>query len=250
MSEKTEFSPQDYSFSQAAHQAAQRMIYPRYFNVACEDIQYMRGIEFIKEGETKIAPIDFLDSWMAIDRILRVPAPVELGYLEFTVQERFERTGQESYRNVTITHRNVAAGNVSELYKLKAHLFVSGYFNGKTITGKTHICNVERILSKVQSGELRYYKKDNHKNQDFLTFGFDDLERVGATICEIDFGYDPPRYHFPDRAFLQEIKRLENEQKITNSLLLQLLNKTKVVKPINHGNVIDCQERFDLKPSR
>jgi hypothetical protein len=246
MNERTGYSPEDRKHTEDAHIAAQRIIYPEFFQVPFDSISYQAGIEYIEsDGSPGVVDIKWFDSWMSIDRILRVPAPVEKSWLEFTIQERFERASAASYRNISITHLNTATGNVSELYKIKAHYFVSGYFDGKNFVGKAHICSVERILKKTQSGELRFFKKPNHKNQDFITYGYDDLERCGAMLMQIDFNKEPPAVYIPEQATLQRIDGLEanlcelnHHVKTTNSLLLQLLNQTKSVKPLRHGNVI------------
>lgn len=246
MSESTGYSSIDRNHTEQAHRVARKIIYPTFFNVPADSISYQKGIEYLKsDGSPALANIQWFDSWMSIDRILRVPAPVEMSWLEFTVQERFERASAASYRNISITHLNTATGNVSELYKIKAHYFVSGYFDGVNFVGKAHICSVERILKKTQSGELRFFKKPNWKNQDFITYGYDDLDRVGAMLMQIDFSAEKPVVYIPEQATLQRIDNLQQElaaiccqTKTTNSLLLQLLDQKKAVKPIKRDNVV------------
>ncbi len=255
MSERTGYSAIDRDHTEKAHLAARQALYPAFFNVPFDAISYQEGIEYFKEdGSQGRVGIQWLDSWMSIDRILRVPAPVERSWLEFTVQERFERASAASYRNISITHLNTATGNVSELYKIKAHYFVSGYFDGARFVGKAHICSVERILKKTQSGELRFFKKANHKNQDFITYGYDDLERAGAMLMQIDFSAEAPVVYVPEQATLQRIDHLQQaldsvcgQAKTTNSLLLQLLDQTKAVKPIKRGNVVPINGSFPFE---
>jgi|GEM_PF-4044424 len=211
MSESTGYSSIDRNHTEQAHRAAQKSIYPIFFDTPVGSIQYMDGITCFFKNEERTIGLDLLDGWLGIDRILRVPAPVKLNYLEYTIQERFEREPAASHRNISITHLNLATGNPSELYKLKAHYFVSGYFNGNNFIGKAHVCSVERILKSIQTGQLRYYTKQNHKNQDFITCGYDDLEQVGAVLLKLDFDTSPISIYWPDKLLIEMINKNHNE---------------------------------------
>lgn len=251
---RTGYSEQDRALTEKAHLAARRMIYPEFFGCDPDRIEYNeQGIEYINRHHNRsILPIEWLDSWMSIDRILRVPAPVPLGYVEFTIQERFERGTAEKWRNISITHFNLATENPSEFYKIKAHYFVSGYFDAdeSKMVGKAHVCNVERILKAVQSGALKFYKNNNHKNQDFLTFGYDDLESVGAVLMCADFRSNPVVYRFPDAIdaarhdeLMRSIRELsrENAIVIANQKVLHehLLKRRPTRQQSQSGNVIE-----------
>ena len=226
----TLYSERDRAFTEKAHLVAQQVIYPEFFKCAPSDIGYQDGLY---QSDFKIE-LKLLDTWMAIDRILRVPAPVDLGWLEFTAQERFERPSAASYRNVSVTHLNTDTETLSELYKIKASYFVSGYFDEhrNVLVGKMHVCSVERMLKAIQDNELNFYKKPNNKNQDFVTFGYEDLERVGAVLMRIDFDFNPYRVYWPDKELGKRLGAIE-------SGMTQLLDQTKSAKPIRRGNVVD-----------
>lgn len=237
---RTGYSTSDRNHTEKAHLCAQRCIYPAFFNCDAGEIEYRDGIEWIDDnGKKRTAPIDWCDKWLSIDRVLRVPAPTRLGYLEFTVQERFERAKQASMRNISITEFNVATNNPSELYKIKTHYFVSGYFDSdaNAMAGKAHICNTERILKAVSDGGLKYYTKPNDKSQTFITLGYDDLRRVGAVLMALDFRVNPPLIERADDRVLSALDEVlmshrehSREQAITRGMLREILDRLPVKK--------------------
>lgn len=208
---RTGYSADDRNHTEKAHLCAKISLYPAFFGCDADQIEYQEGIEYIDDsGKNRLAPLDWCDKWLSIDRVLRVPAPTRLGYLEFTVQERFERAQAASHRNISITEFNVATKNPSELYKIKTHYFVSGYYDASTnrLVGKAHVCNTERILKAVADGGLKYYTKPNDKSQTFITLGYDDLRRVGAVLMAIDFRADPPLIERMDDRVLSAVDEL------------------------------------------
>jgi hypothetical protein len=250
---RTRYSEQDRSHTEVAHLAAREQIYPTFFDCQADKIEYRDGIDYItKQGNQHKMPMDWLDSWMSIDRILRIPAPLRLGYVEVTIQERFERASAASHRNISVTEFNVATGNPSELYKIKSLYFVSGYFDQSTnkFVGKTHICNTERILKAVAEGRLRYYTKPNHKNQDFVTFGYEDLMAVDAVLMAFDFRHDPPIITTPGNAVqraldeaIQTARETSRQQAVLMGMLKELIDRTPARKA---GRVLHLAGAKDL----
>lgn len=246
------YSNTDRDFTESAHLLAREAIYPVLFNCPSDRIEYRDGIEYMKDGATKELPLWWLDSWMAIDRILRVPAPTRLGYVEVTVQERFERTPAASHRNISVTEFNVASGNPSELYKIKSLYFVSGYFDrtDNRFFGKTHVCSTERILKAVASGQLRWYTKPNHKGQDFVTFGYEDLMSVDAVLMAFDFRFDPPIVSIPGNEIarkldeaIQTSRETSRQQAVVMGMPKELIDRFPSKKP---GRVLQLAATNDL----
>ena len=238
---KTLYSKNDRNHTEAAHLLARELIYPEFFGCDADKIEYRDGIDYItRTGEPNTLPLAWCDSWMAIDRILRVPAPtLHRKYVEMTIQERFERAPAASHRNISVTEFNTATGNPSELYKIKSLYFVSGYYDevANKFVGKTHICSTERILKAVQDGRLRYYTKDNHKNQTFVTFGYEDLMSVDAVLMVFDFRYYPPVVTTPDTALrravdeaIQTARETSRQQVMTLGMLKELMDRMPAKK--------------------
>ena len=78
MSESTGYSSIDRNHTEQAHRAAQKSIYPIFFDTPVGSIQYMDGITCFFKNEERTIGLDLLDGWLGIDMILRVPAPVKL----------------------------------------------------------------------------------------------------------------------------------------------------------------------------
>lgn len=231
------YSEENRSHTENAHLLARELIYPRYFNCPADKIEYRDDVEYVRrDGQKSVIDKEKLDGIFAIDRVIRPPAPVDLGYVEVTVQERFERAHAAAYRNISITHFTAAARNPGELYKIKATYFVSGYFDERenVMVGKAHVCSVQRILEGVQNGSLKFYTKENTKklNQEFLTFGYEDLERVGAVMMAIDFRHDPVQVYEPGNAVFRElaevnasIRELSRQNVSMMGMLKQMLDR-------------------------
>lgn len=236
----TPYSEQDRKHTENAHLKARVDIYPAFFGRFPEQISYPDSIPYFKRnGEPGEIPLQLLDQCMAIDRIIRVETDcVQRGYVEYTAQERFERADAVRHRNISITHFNKATANVSELYKLKPHYFVSGYFLiskdsdlESRFVGKAHICNVERLLRAISDGEISYNIKDNHKSQDFITLLFEDLMAIdGIVVFRIDFECYPPQVWRPSSDKLIDINRKLD-------LIIQAVTKPEKIKHLGKDNI-------------
>ena len=236
----TPYSEQDRQQTEKAHLKARIDLYPAFFGRKPEQISYPDSISYFqRNGEPGKIPLQLLDQCMAIDRIIRVETDcVQQGYVEYTAQERFLRSDSAKYRHICITHFNKATANVSELYKLKPHYFVSGYFMDEEASdlesrfvGKTHICNVERLLRAISDGEISYGLKDNHKNQDFITLCFEDLMAIdGIVVFRIDYECYPPQVWRPSSDKLIDINRKLD-------LIIQAVTKPEKIKHLGKDNI-------------
>jgi len=172
---RTLYEQDNADFSNRAHLRARDVLYPRIFNVRREQLEF---------EDTLLAQSDraaILDGEMGVDRIVRVtvhnlPAP-----LVFMVQERFRRPEFARYRDLTVTEWNHASGQPSELYKINAGLFVYGYFDENSGRfSDAIVIGVTDMLFALAQGRLRYERRMNKKQQSFLAFRFEDLERAGV----------------------------------------------------------------------
>lgn len=237
----TPYSTQDRNHTEKAHLKARVDLYPAFFGRRPDQISYPEFIPYFqRNGTPGEIPLKLLDQCMAIDRIIRVETDrIQCGYVEYTVQERFERSAAALHRNISITHYNKSTANVSELYKLKPHYFVSGYFLDNAdndlesrFVGKAHVCNVARLLRAISDGEIRYNLKENHKNQDFMTLLFEDLMSIdGIVVCRIDFDCYPPQIWQPSNDKMVDINRKLN-------LIMQALAKPEKPKHLGKADVI------------
>lgn len=179
----TPFSKKNSSFSNEAHKAAQRLIYPAMFGVPLSNLSFEDTLlELNERGRA-------LDGELATDRIVKVTATVqgERGFREpisFTIQERFRRPKYARYKDLTITEWNNRSGHRSELYKLAANFFVYGYFDDKkTVFVDAIAVNVPAMLSKLCNGRLSYGWRSNPRSgQDFITLTFSALEKSGCVM--------------------------------------------------------------------
>jgi hypothetical protein len=174
---KTPFSAGNANFSDKCHSIAQHTIYKSLF----PDLK----IDFVPTtiGSDNLQG-DILDGTMAVDRCVKVYSrklnQINLP-LEFFVQERFRRFEFHRYRDLTITEWNSQSRKPSELYKLKAGLFVYGYLNqaGNDFTEAIVVETSGMLLSIIQS-KINYSTRTNPRSgQSFIGLKFDDLINCG-----------------------------------------------------------------------
>ena len=166
----TKYQPENGEFSNVAHLAAQRLIYPQIFAVPAEAIQY----EATLLGASERGSV--YDGELGIDRIVKVTVNKLHGPLKFVVQERFRRPAYASYRDITITEWNGASNLPSELYKISAGLFVYGYYDAERNRFIDAIAfHVSALLHRMVTNSIAYRRNKNNKQQDFLSFTFTDL---------------------------------------------------------------------------
>lgn len=180
----TPYSNENAAFSNSAHNAAQNLIYPAIFNAQryanIEQITYL-STQLSMGGVEKV-----LDGHLGIDRIVLLKSKGLQKPIEYTVQERFRAAQYARYQDVTITEWNTVTNQPSELYKLKSHLFVYGYYDHLQNTFLDWITlNTPKMLLAINTNEVSFKRSYNPRSsQYFLTITFAELRRIGAVICE------------------------------------------------------------------
>jgi len=168
------------SFSNKAHFAARRQIYPKIFNVSESQLAFEK-IVFENSVRDKI-----LDAELGIDCLVRVKVKLFKYPLIFAVQERFRREKYAKYRDITLTEYDLISGLPCEFYKLIAGLFLYGYFNDVQNNFSEVICvSVPSMFFSIISGDLevqRKVKNNNVRPQSFITISFESLEQAGLVL--------------------------------------------------------------------
>lgn len=174
----TPYCSANQTFSDAAHAAAQSIVYPRMLE--CERDALSFESSSVSDGGEKA----ILDGRMAVDRIVSVTVAGLRGPIEHTVQERFRRPEYAAFRDVTITEWNHASNQKSELYKLKAGVFLYGYFDPASESfGEVIAVNTSALLMAIGSGGIRYTKGENPRSrQSFICIKFGALHDAGVVI--------------------------------------------------------------------
>ena len=174
----TPYSTDNQAFSDAAHAAAQSALYPGILECDRESLSFESSS--VGDGGDRA----ILDGQMAVDRIVSVTVAGLRGPIEHTVQERFRRPGYSGYRDLTITEWNHASNQKSELYKLKAGVFLYGYFDqASELFGEVIAVNTSSLLMAISIGGIRYTKGINHRSrQSFLCIEFDALHEAGVVV--------------------------------------------------------------------
>jgi hypothetical protein len=171
----TIYEPNNGRFSDRAHEAAKRLIYPDIFQCEPNDLKFESTLLNTSEKNR------ILDGEMAVDRIVSVNVAQLRVPLSVTVQERFRRPNYgRIYHDITITEWNNASNLPSELYKIKSGLFLYGYYNDQTNTFSDAIAfSVFDLQLKLITREISYARNTNKKAQDFICIDFDELTRLG-----------------------------------------------------------------------
>jgi len=171
----TPYSHANQNFSDAAHAAAQSLIYPSLFE--CD--QSLIGFESssVSDGGEKA----ILDGQMAVDRLVKVTVGGLREPIEHMIQERFRKPSFAKFRDITITEWNHASGKKSELYKLKAGIFLYGYFNEATNDfGEVIAVDTAKLLVAITTQSIPFTLQHNPRSrQDFICFKFDLLHDSG-----------------------------------------------------------------------
>jgi hypothetical protein len=173
----TVFEPEKAQFSDRAHAAAQRLIYPQALGVEWHQLQF----ETARFGTSERNSI--LDGELAVDRIVTVTVEDLQAPLKQVVQERFREPEYARWKDLTITEWNWASGEPGELHKMAAGLFLYGYFDECNGTFLDAIMiNVPALLLAIGQGNVKYERWKNPKQQSFLAFRFDALHEAGL-VC-------------------------------------------------------------------
>lgn len=177
----TPFSRVNADFSTLAHRQACELVYPRFFDVALNQLSV--------EDVTGVN--NALDTELGVDRVIQVTTQSLHRPLTFTVQERFRRPQYKKYRDITLTEWNHNSDLPSELYKIHADYFLYAYFDEDAgrFVGETVIVNVPSLKRRLGAAQIEWGRQENPRsNQVFMSLTFDELRRVG--VCDWRYNWD------------------------------------------------------------
>jgi hypothetical protein len=151
MIKRTPYCSENQSFSDAAHEAAERMVYPVIFPNC--DIKY-KPQSVADGGESQNN-----DGKKAIDYVLEVES--KKFYVDkrhtFTVQERWRSVSAIGFNDVTITASNPMSGMRSEWEKMQCQFMVYGFYCGEyDVIRKAFYVDVVNIRRKAIAGHSEY----------------------------------------------------------------------------------------------
>lgn len=179
---KTPFSDVNKDFSEAAHTNAKNSIYPKLFSMPPDSLSFEVQEDLLTSQRWSV-----LDGELAIDRIVKVTTIGLRSPIEITVQERFRKPQYQKFQDITITEHNNATNETGELYKLKAHYFVYGYYDkDKNKMLDAVAVNIPSLLVKLANKKLVYsHGKNTRSNQDFIGIKFADLRKANLMEWEM-----------------------------------------------------------------
>jgi hypothetical protein len=166
----TTFDENRFKFSQAAHMAAERDVYPGWFP---------SGVKFLDVTKTK----SDLDYAVDCEAQIYSPDPLVRTSFRMLIQERWRLPKSQDWRDMTITEWNLASNTPSELYKLAAGLFVYGYYNsGTDEIVRAFGVSVPTLLIANARGITQFKERRPRGDQTFNAFDWDESERIRATL--------------------------------------------------------------------
>jgi len=174
----TPFSITNYEFSNLAHEDAKTSIYPHLFNCTPDALTF----EDMSEG----------DKWRkwdverSIDRVVSVNTTRTRAPLVIEVQERFRRVDYAHMRDLTLSEWNNNTNIPSEMFKIRAGIFLCGYYDPQNGFGEVVAVATQALLIAIASGmmeiEDKHRRLNKRSNQDFLAFKFDTLIKAGCVV--------------------------------------------------------------------
>ncbi len=166
----TPFSQRDFDYSYKAHVRAQTDIYPLLFKTDRQHLEFTA----LPEDQART-----LDGDMGTDRIVEVTVHNLRAPLTFLVQERFRRPNKYGLPDITITEWNHSSNLPSELYKIKAGLFLyAGYNEQADQFTEAIVLSVCPMLVHLAQGNLSFTRHLNKKNQTFIAILISALEKL------------------------------------------------------------------------
>jgi hypothetical protein len=167
----TPFEAANKAFTDTAHRAAMRIIYPKLYNCAPDELE--EDTDTFENSERG----RLLDGEMAIDYVIKAPSPYttpKTGQkLAHYVQERFRRPRFSDFNDVTVTEWNWLTDKPSELYKLRAPTFLYGYYDEATDDfPKVWALSVAHMMISMHRDvwNNNLTRRMNKKSQSFLPF--------------------------------------------------------------------------------
>lgn len=180
----TPYSLHNQDFSDKAHLLAQTEVYPDFFGVARDRLEF----SVLPEHER-----NYLDWSQGIDRVVQVKG--YKGNIPLTFQERFRAKKFAKHHDATITTWNHISNMQGELYKLRAQYFLYGYFDIETGRfAEVVIFNVATFLRSHIRQTMHYTKDFNARSQQtFMSVKFEHLAAIGALDYHRKWGTSPYR---------------------------------------------------------
>jgi len=170
---RTPYSQENQDFSNKGHLCAQRTLYPLIFPNS--------QLQFVPLPEDQVR---ILDGDMGTDRHVLVKVQTLREAFSVLVQERFRQTRFADFQDVTITEWNHNSNKPGELYKIKAEMFLYGYYDplkDKFIDAIAF--SVFNLKVKLSQGIIGHVSGVNPRsNQSFLGFQFKDLEKQHIAV--------------------------------------------------------------------
>ncbi len=158
------------AFSDAAHKAARRDIYPSVLQTDPSLLSF-ESVEYDESEREQV-----LDQDLGIDRLIEVKIESLYSPIRFSSQERFRLPQFADYQDLTVTEWHHGNDSPAELHKILADLFVYGYYD--ELADKF----LDAIVIPVVSLKLAlihdrvvYERRRNDRAQSFLTIKFADL---------------------------------------------------------------------------
>ena len=176
----TPYSVSNQLFSDAAHQLAAKEIYPQVFRCDASEIT----IQSMNVQDGGISAV--YDGKLGIDKIIAVSVNGLRAPLLFSVQERFRRPKNISFQTLTITEWNHETDVPSELYKIKADLFVYGYYDeALRKLGRCIVADTSKLLWSIANKKIKFMPCRNERaNQTYIEFKFTDLHAAGVLLWD------------------------------------------------------------------
>jgi hypothetical protein len=168
----TPYSQKRRDFSDRGQLKAQSTIYPLFFGKSQDQLDF----ESIDDKKA-----EDMDREEGCDKRVRVTVAGLVDKLAFDFQYRFREPRYIDYQDITMTEWNYKSNLPSELYKIRAHLFLYGYYDIATDRIlEAMIFHVSPVLVQIAQGKMAYRRKTNDKEQSFITISFEELSRSGA----------------------------------------------------------------------
>jgi hypothetical protein len=179
----TPYSDANARFTDAAHIAARRHVYPTVFGT--DDLTY---------ESTRLAGGErqrIYDGELGIDCIIGVGCGLNQP-IKFTIQERFRQTRWRAQQDLTITEWNSMTGRPSELHKIASDYFVYGYYDPiEDRVEEAIVVQTSSIKHAIVHRKIVYTRSTNPRSgQSFVAFKFEDLKRDAVVVGH--YRYDEP----------------------------------------------------------
>jgi hypothetical protein len=173
---RTPYSKDNQAFSDKGHLCAQRTLYPLIFPNS--------ELQFVPLPEEQART---LDADMSTDRHVLVKVQTLREAFSVLVQERFRQIRFADFQDVTITEWHHNSNLPGELYKIKAEMFLYGYYEPfKDRFPDAIAFSVFNLKVKLSQGTIGHETGINPRsNQSFLCFKFKDLEKHHVTVWRL-----------------------------------------------------------------